>query len=82
MGGHGRKYHNRKHITLSHYKDLKRLAKLPVLVSVGDDLYGKPVKYKDKQAKNNPVILAGDEGTARVYNTYIDDGRNITGRGS
>mgnify|MGYP001170374315 CR=1 FL=1 len=78
MGGHGRKYHNRKHITLSHYKDLKRLAKLPVLVSVGDDLYGKPVKYKDKQAKNNPVILAGDEGTARVYNTYIEDGRNIT----
>ncbi|MDP6685127.1 MAG: ABC transporter permease [Candidatus Marinimicrobia bacterium] len=80
MGGHGswRKYHNRKHITFDQYKNLKRRAKLPVLVSIGDDAYGKTIRYKDKRAKNNPVIYAGDEGTVRVYNTYIEDGRNLT----
>ena len=80
MGGHGswRKYHNRQHITLEQYKKLKNLAKLPVLLSVFEGAFGKPVKYRDKQAKNFPEIYAGDEGTVRVYNTYIEDGRNIT----
>ena len=81
MGGHEqrKKYHNRKNITLKQYNDLKRLAKKPSLVSVGDDAYGKTVKYKNNRAKNNPVIYGGDEGTVRVYNTFIEEGRNITG---
>ena len=80
MGGHSswRKYHNRQHVTLEQYKKLKNLAKLPVLLSVSTSAFGKPVKYRDKQAKNFPEIYAGDEGTVRVYNTYIEDGRNIT----
>ena len=79
MGGSSawRKYHNRQNITLKQYNELQNIAKLPALLSVSTSSFGKAIKYKEKQAKNYPEIYAGDKGTVRVYNTYIEYGRNI-----
>jgi len=80
LGGHGswEKYAKRKNITLDQYEKLKERVKTASFVSVGDDAWGKTIKYGDNQAKNNVRIYAGDEWTSRTYNTSIDEGRNIT----
>jgi len=78
--GRNDKYRNRKNIDLNQYLTLKERAKLPILVSGGDDTDNvRLVTYKDKKTKQVPRISGGDSGTLRTVNTYIADGRNLTG---
>ena len=72
-----RKYRNRKNIDYEQYKNLKDRAKLPVLISVSEASYVRNVKYKDKKVKNNVELFGGDEGSLRIFKTYISDGRNL-----
>ncbi|MEE3302409.1 MAG: ABC transporter permease [Candidatus Neomarinimicrobiota bacterium] len=77
--GRNDKYRNRKNIDLNQYLTLKQRAKLPILVSGGDDTDNvRLVTYKDKKTKQVPRISGGDPGTLRTVNTYIADGRNLT----
>ena len=77
--GRNEKYRNRKNIDLDQYLKLKDRAKLPILVSGGDDTDNvRLVTYKDKKTKQTPRIAGGDPGTLRTVNTYIADGRNLT----
>ena len=77
--GRNEKYRNRKNIDLDQYLTLKERAKLPILVSGGDDTDNvRLVTYKDKKTKQIPRIAGGDPGTLRTVNTYIADGRNLT----
>ena len=77
--GRNDKYRNRKNIDLNQYLTLKERAKLPILVSGGDDTDNvRLVTYKDKKTKQVPRISGGDPGTLRTVNTYIADGRNLT----
>ena len=77
--GRNEKYRNRKNIDLDQYLKLKERAKLPILVSGGDDTDNvRLVTYKDKKTKQTPRIAGGDPGTLRTVNTYIADGRNLT----
>ena len=77
--GRNEKYRNRKNIDLDQYLTLKERAKLPILVSGGDDTDNvRLVTYKDKKPKQIPRIAGGDPGTLRTVNTYIADGRNLT----
>ncbi len=80
LGGHGswQKYSKRKSITFDQYEKLRERVKTAAFVSANDDAWGKTIKNGDNQAKRNTVLYAGDEWTARTYNTMIDDGRNIT----
>ena len=79
MTDHGdEKYRNRKNIDYPQYEEFKRRAKLPILVSVSEDVSARNVKYRDKTVKRSIELIGGDEGTVRTYNTYIADGRNIT----
>ncbi len=76
--GHGRgKYRNRKNIDYDQYKKLKNRATLPVLVSVSEGSSVRNVKYKDKLVKNYVELFGGDEGSIRIFKTYISDGRNL-----
>ena len=77
--GRNEKYRNRKNIDLDQYLKLKERAKLPILVSGGDETESvRVVTYKDKKTKQAPRISGGDSGTLRTVNTYIADGRNLT----
>ena len=77
--GRNEKYRNRKNIDIDQYLALKESAKLPILVSGGDDTDNvRLVTYKDKKTKQVPRISGGDPGTLRTVNTYIADGRNLT----
>jgi len=77
--GRNEKYRNRKNIDIDQYIALKERAKLPILVSGGDDTDNvRLVTYKDKKTKQVPRISGGDPGTLRTVNTYIADGRNLT----
>ena len=77
--GRNEKYRNRKNIDLDQYLKLKERAKLPILVSGGDDTDNvRLVTYKDKKTKQIPRIAGGAPGTLRTVNTYIADGRNLT----
>ncbi len=80
IGGHGswEKYRKRKSITYDQYEQLRERIKTAEYVSVGDDAWGKSIKYKDNQAKRNIALYAGDEWTIRTSNTFIDEGRNVT----
>ncbi len=79
MGGpHRRRYHNRKNIDYFQYEELKRRAKLPINVSSSASRTGIKVSYRDNIAKKNVAIVGGDDGTLRMFNTLIDDGRNLT----
>jgi ABC-type antimicrobial peptide transport system, permease component len=77
--GRNEKYRNRKNINLDQYFQLKERAKLPILVSGGDETQNvRVVTYKDKKTKQAPRVSGGDHGTLRTVNTYIADGRNLT----
>jgi len=77
--GRNEKYRNRKNIDLDQYFQLKERAKLPILVSGGDETQNvRVVTYKDKKTKQAPRVSGGDSGTLRTVNTYIADGRNLT----
>ena len=77
--GRNEKYRNRKNIDLDQYFALKERARLPILVSGGDETDRvRIVTYKDKQTKQAPKVSGGDPGTLRTVNTYIADGRNLT----
>ena len=77
--GINEKYRNRKNIDLDQYFALKERAKLPILVSGGDETEQvRVVTYKDKKTKQAPRVSGGDPGTLRTVNTYIADGRNLT----
>ena len=77
--GRNEKYRNRKNIDLDQYFQLKERAKLPILVSGGDETQNvRVVTYKDKKTKEAPRVSGGDSGTLRTVNTYIADGRNLT----
>ncbi|MFQ6615702.1 MAG: ABC transporter permease [Fidelibacterota bacterium] len=79
VGWHARrKYRNRPNITLEQFEDLKRRARLPRAISVGDTEWGEAVRYEDRATKRNVVIYGGDQWTLHNYNTYIGHGRNIT----
>ena len=80
IGGHGsrKKYRKRKSITYDQYEQLRERINTAEYVSVKGGAWGKSIKYKDNQAKRNIALFAGDEWTARTYNTFIDEGRNIT----
>lgn len=78
MGGHTRhKYRNRKNITYDQFQQIKERATLPRMVSANDVTIGMPIKYRDRETKRNIAIVGGDEGTLRLYNTSIDEGRNL-----
>ena len=77
--GRNEKYRNRKNIDLDQYFQLKERAKLPILVSGGDETQNvRVVTYKDKKTKQAPRVSGGDSGTLRTVNTFIADGRNLT----
>ena len=77
IGRRDKKIRNRKNIDYDQYKKLKERAKLPVLVSVSEGSSIRNVKYKDTTVKNYVSLLGGDEGSIRMYKTFISDGRNI-----
>jgi putative ABC transport system permease protein len=78
LGGHTRrKYRNRKNITFAQYEYLRQRAQLPILITVAEGEGGKTIKYKDRQAKNM-AVFGGDEGVLRTYNTYVEEGRDLT----
>ena len=77
IGRRDKKIRNRKNIDYDQYKKLKGRAKLPVLVSVSEGSSIRNVKYKDISVKNYVSLLGGDEGSIRMYKTFISDGRNI-----
>ena len=77
IGRRDKKIRNRKNIDYDQYKKLKERAKLPVLVSVSEGSSIRNVKYKDTTVKNYVSLLGGDEGSVRMYKTFISDGRNI-----
>lgn len=79
FGHHTRvKYRNRMNITLDQFERLKERASLPRTVSVGDSRWGRMIQHKDRKTKRNVDVNGGDEWTLRNFNTYIDEGRNIT----
>ena len=76
--GHGdRKYRNRKNIDYAQYQRFKDQAKLPILVTVSEGSSIRNVRYRDKTVKSSIELAGGDEGTIRVFNTFISDGRNF-----
>ena len=77
IGRRDKKIRNRKNIDYDQYKKLKERAKLPFLVSVSESSSIRNVKYKDTSVKNYVSLLGGDEGSIRMYKTFISDGRNI-----
>ena len=77
IGRRDKKIRNRKNIDYDQYKKLKERAKLPVLISVSEGSSIRNVKYKDKSLKNYVDLLGGDEGSIRIYKTFISDGRNL-----
>jgi len=77
IGRRDKKIRNRKNIDYDQYKKLKERAKLPVLVSVSEGSSIRNVKYKHISVKNYVSLLGGDEGSIRMYKTFISDGRNI-----
>ena len=77
IGRRDKKIRNKKNIDYDQYKKLKERAKLPVLVSVSEGSSIRNVKYKDISVKNYVSLLGGDEGSIRMYKTFISDGRNI-----
>ena len=77
IGRRDKKIRNRKNIDYDQYKKLKERAKLPVLVSVSEGSSIRNVKYKDISVKNYVSLIGGDEGSVRMYKTFISDGRNI-----
>ena len=77
IGRRDKKIRNRKNIDYDQYKKLKDRAKLPVLISVSEGSSIRNVKYKDKSLKNYVDLLGGDEGSIRIYKTFISDGRNL-----
>ena len=77
IGRRDKKIRNRRNIDYDQYKKLKERAKLPVLVSVSEGSSIRNVKYKDISVKNYVSLLGGDEGSIRMYKTFISDGRNI-----
>ena len=77
IGRRDKKIRNRKNIDYDQYKKLKERAKLPVLVSVSEGSSIRNVKFKDISVKNYVSLLGGDEGSIRMYKTFISDGRNI-----
>ena len=77
IGRRDKKIRNRKNIDYDQYKKLKERAKLPVLVSVSEGRSIRNVKYKDISVTNYVSLLGGDEGSIRMYKTFISDGRNI-----
>ena len=77
IGRRDKKIRNRKNIDYDQYKKLKERAKLPVLVSVSEGSSIRNVKYKGTSVKNYVSLLGGDEGSIRMYKTFISDGRNI-----
>ena len=77
IGRRDKKIRIRKNIDYDQYKKLKERAKLPVLVSVSEGSSIRNVKYKDISVKNYVSLLGGDEGSIRMYKTFISDGRNI-----
>ena len=77
IGKRDKKYRNRKNIDFSQYKKLKERAKLPVLISVSEGKSIRDVKYKNKKVNNYVELFGGDEGSIRIFKTFIADGRNI-----
>ena len=77
IGRSDKKIRNRKNIDYDQFKKLKDRATLPVLVSVSEGSSVRNVKYKDKVVKNYVELFGGDEGSLRIFKTYISDGRNI-----
>ena len=77
IGRRDKKIRNRKNIDYDQYKKLKERAKLPVLVSVHEDGSVRNVKYKDKTVKNYVALFGGDEGSLRMFKTFVSDGRNL-----
>ena len=72
-----RKYRNRKNITIDQYKKLKERAKLPLLISAADGTSVRNVQYRNKEVKNSVELFGGDDGTIRLYNTFLAEGRNF-----
>ena len=77
IGRRDKKYRNRKNIDYSQYRKLKERAKLPALVSVSEGSSIRDVKYKDKKVNSYVELFGGDEGSIRIFKTFIADGRNI-----
>ena len=77
IGRRDKKIRNRKNIDYDQYIKLKERAKLPVLVSVHEDGSVRNVKYKDKTVKNYVALFGGDEGSLRMFKTFISEGRNL-----
>ena len=77
IGRRTKNYRNRKNIDFSQYKKLKQKAKLPILISVNEGQSIRNVKYKDKKVKSYIELFGGDEGSIRMVNTFISEGRNI-----
>ena len=77
FGNRRGKYRNRKNIDYDQYQKFKDRAMLPRLVTVSEGSSIRNVRYRDKTVKSSIEIFGGDEGTVRVFNTYINDGRNF-----
>ncbi len=77
IGHRDRKYRNRKNIDYDQYKKMKERAKLPILISVSEVSSVRNVKYKDKTVKNYVNLIGGDDGSLRIFKTYLGDGRNL-----
>jgi putative ABC transport system permease protein len=78
MGNTRWKYHNRKNLD---YRDFKRLQERLVIVDYAtaeDWNYGKVIRYKDKETKQNIVVAGVTHNWEFTNNLKIDMGRMIT----
>jgi len=78
MGNTRWKYHNRKNLD---YRDFKRLVERLTIVDYAtaeDWNYGKMIRYKDKETKQNMVIGGVTNNWEFTNNAQIDLGRMIT----
>ena len=75
IGRRDKKYRNREDIDYSQYKKLKERAKLPTLVSVVK--LNQNVKYRDKKVNSYVELFGGDEGSIRIFKTFIADGKTL-----
>lgn len=77
IGKRDKKIRNRENINFNQYKKFKNSAVLPSLVSVSEGKSVRNIKYKDKIVKNYVELFGGDEGSLRIFKTFISEGRNL-----
>ena len=74
----GKKYRNRKDITLEQVEAVKERANLVGLISPSMFTFGKTVRFRDKKTNPDVFVYGGNELWAMVNGFFVDEGRFFT----